>query len=276
MTRISSFVRRGLAVSAAAVACMACTVKEDRMECPVYVTVLTDRFAQQGLQDGTVSFSSDRLLIRDEINFLSYLRGGYEQACPRDYARAAVLAGVENSRLSEENLFIPTGRQADLLWAFGASFSAENDAFVLDAVPHKQYCLIKFLFDGSPTAPSDYPWRFRLLADCSGMNIYTLEPVEGVYRSVVGPNAVGEWYGVLPRQKENNMRLELFLPDADDASEGRADYVLDLGKAFEKQGYDWRQEDLKDIAVKVGISEAGIRLTVQEWEGDDHYHEIEI
>ncbi len=276
MTRIYSLIVRGLPVLAAAVGSLSCSVKEDRMECPAYVTVLTDRFAQRGLQDGTVSFSSDHLLARDEINFLSYLREGYEQACPRDFARAAVLSGVENSRLSEDNLFVPPGRQADLLWAFGASFSAEEDSYVLDAVPHKQYCLIKFLFGEEPTAPADYPWRFRLLADCSGMNIYTLEPVRGTYRSIVGPNAVGEWYGVLPRQKENNMRLEVYLPDGADGTEGRTDYVLDLGKAFEKQGYDWRREDLADIAVKVGFSEAGITLTVQEWEGDDHYHEIEI
>ena len=276
MTRRSDRVRRGLLTFAVLAGCMGCTVKEDRMECPAYVTVLTDRFAQRGLQDGTVSFSADRLLIRDEINFLSYLRDGYEQACPRDYACAAVLSGVENSRLSEDRLFVPPGRQADLIWAFGTAFSAETDSYVLDAVPHKQYCLVKFLFDDAPTAPGDYPWRFRLLADCSGMNIYTLEPVEGTYRSVVGPNAVGEWYGVLPRQKTNNMRLEVFLPDEEDPDEGRTDYVLDLGKAFEKQGYDWGQEDLKDIAVKVGFSEAGICLTVQEWEGDDQYHEIEI
>ena len=147
---------------------------------------------------------------------------------------------------------------------------------MLDAVPHKQYCLIKFLFGDEPNAPADYPWRFRLLADCSGMNIYTMEPVEGAYRSTVGPNVVGEWYGVLPRQRENNMRLEVYRPAGEDETEGRTDYVLDLGKAFEKQGYDWRREDLADIAVKVGFSEAGITLTVQEWEGDDHYHEIEI
>ena len=276
MTRIFSIFARGLPALAAVVGSLSCSVKEDRMECPVYVTVLTDRFAQQGLQEGTVSFSADRLLARDEINFLSYLREGYEQACPRDFARVAVLSGVENGRLSEETLFVPPGRQADLLWAFGISFSAGEDSYLLDAVPHKQYCLIKFLFDESPTAPGDYPWRFRLLADCSGMNIYTLEPVDGTYRSSVGPNAVGEWYGVLPRQRSNNMRMEVYLPNADDETEGRTDYVLDLGKAFEKSGYDWSQEDLKDISVKVGFSEAGIRLTVQEWEGDDHYHEIEI
>jgi len=49
--------------------------------------------------------------------------------------------------------------------------SAEADEYVVDAVPHKQYCLVHFLFDGSPTAPEGYPWRFRLLADCAGMNI---------------------------------------------------------------------------------------------------------
>ena len=276
MTRIFNIVTRGIPAIVVAVGSLSCSVKENRMECPVYVTVLTDRFAQQGLEEGTVSFSADRLLARDEINFLSYLREGYEQACPRDFARAAVLSGVDNSRLADDKLFIPTGRQADLLWAFGASFSAEADSYVLDAVPHKQYCLIKFLFGDAPTAPTDYPWRFRLLADCSGMNIYTLEPVEGTYRSIVGPNAVGEWYGVLPRQKSNNMRLEIYLPDGEDETEGRTDYVLDLGKAFEKQGYDWHREDLADIAVKVGFSEVGITLTVQEWEGDDHYHEIEI
>lgn len=276
MTRIFNIVTRGIPALVVAVGSLSCSVKENRMECPVYVTVLTDRFAQQGLEEGTVSFSADRLLARDEINFLSYLREGYEQACPRDFARAAVLSGVDNSRLADDKLFIPTGRQADLLWAFGASFSAEADSYVLDAVPHKQYCLIKFLFGDAPTAPTDYPWRFRLLADCSGMNIYTLEPVEGTYRSIVGPNAVGEWYGVLPRQKSNNMRLEIYLPDGEDETEGRTDYVLDLGKAFEKQGYDWHREDLADIAVKVGFSEVGITLTVQEWEGDDHYHEIEI
>ena len=255
---------------------VSCSVKEDRMECPVYVTVLMDRFVQRGWSDGTVSFSADRLLARDEINFLSYLRDGYEQACPRDYARAAVLAGVDRSRVAEEVLFVPSGQQADLLWAYGTSFSADEDAFVVDAVPHKQYCLVKFYFDGNPTAPEGYPWRFRLKAECSGMNIYNLQPVEGAYCATVGPNAVGEWIGVLPRQKENTMILELYLPDADDPEEGATDCVVDLGKAFEKQGYDWTREDLADIVVKVGMTEAGITVSVQPWEGDDAYHKVEI
>ena len=266
----------GLMAVAALLCPVSCSVKEDRTECPVYVTVLTDQFLQQGLDEGVVSFAAERPLHREQILFLRYVRQGYEQACPRDFARVSVLSGLDQGELGGQALTFPPGRQADLVWAYATSFSAWADTYVVDAEPHKQYCLIKFLFDESPTAPADYPWRFRLLADCSGMNIYTLEPVSGSYRSTVGPNAVGEWYGVLPRQRSNNMRMEVYLPDGDDETEGRTDYVLDLGKAFEKSGYDWSLEDLKDIAVKVGFSEAGIRLTVQGWEGDDHYHEIEI
>ena len=108
------------------------------------------------------------------------------------------------------------------------------------------------------------------------MDLYTLEPLEGPYSAVVGPNALGEWYGVLPRQKSNNMLLELFLPDEGSTTEGRTDYLIDLGKAFEEQGYDWTLEDLKDIEVRVGFTSAEVTLTVRDWEGDDQYRNVEI
>ncbi len=255
---------------------LSCTVKEDRTECPVYVTVLTDHFMQKGMNEGTVSFAADRLIKRETISFLTYIRDGYEQACPRNYARAAVLSGVENSVVDDEKLTVRPGCQAGRVWAFGTCFSTDRDAYVVDAVPHKQYCLIRFLFDGNPTAPEGYPWRFRMVAECSGMDIYSLEPIPGRYCPAIGPNDVGEWIGVLPRQRSNNMLLEVFLPDEGSESEGRTEYVIDLGKAFEKQGYDWTAEDLKDIEVLVGFVNAELCLTVQDWEGEDDYENIEI
>ena len=255
---------------------LSCSVKEDRAECPVNVTVLTDRFMQQGMNEGMISFAADELINRETISFLSYVRGGYEQACPRNYARAAVLAGVENSRVEDEELFVNPGCQAGRVWAFGTSFSADQDEYVVDAIPHKQYCLVKFLFDGSPTAPEGYPWRFRLVAECAGMDIYSLAPLPGTYNPAIGPNAVGEWLCILPRQRSNNMQLEVFRPFEDSETEGPTEYVIDLGKAFEKLGYDWTAEDLKDIEVKVGFVNAEMSLTIEDWEGEDSYKNIDI
>lgn len=253
-----------------------CSVKEDRIECPVYVTVLTDEFVRLGMNEGLVSFSGTRVIDREDVSFLSILRSGYRQACPREFARAAVFSGAENYILVEESMRVLPGCQAGLLWAYGESFCAKSDEYVIDATPHKQYCLVQFLFDDSPTAAPDYPWRFRIRAACSGMDIYTLEPLEGDYSACVGPNAVGTWYGVIPRQKSNDLLLEVYLPEEGHEDRGRIDYVIDLGAKFEAMGYDWTAEDLRDVSVKVGFASAGITVSVQDWEGDNSYENIEI
>lgn len=254
----------------------ACSVKEDRIECPVYVTVLTDEFVRLGMNEGKVSFSDSHVIEREEVSFLSLLRYGYQQACPREYARAAVFSGAENYLIKEDAMHVMTGHQAGLLWAYGETFSVQADEYVIDAEPHKQYCLVQFLFGDSQTAPPDYPWRFRIQAGCSGLNIYTLEPLDGVYSASVGPNALGAWYGVIPRQKSNDLLLEVYLPDSDDETKGRTDYVIDLGQKFDALGYDWTAEDLADVTVRVGFSSAGITVNVLDWEGDDSYKNIEI
>ena len=92
----------------------------------------------------------------------------------------------------------------------------------------------------------------------------------------MGPNAVGAWYGVIPRQKSNDLLLEVYLPEEGHEDRGRIDYVIDLGAKFEAMGYDWTAEDLRDVSVKVGFASAGITVSVQDWEGDNSYENIEI
>lgn len=252
-----------------------CTVKEDRRECPVYVTVLTDRFVQNRLESGTVSFSAGSLLNKEDINYLDYIGKGYTYPCPRDYARTSLISGVVNGKISEGVLYIPVGRPGDRIWAYGETFSVNADEYVSEAVPHKQFCLVKFMFDDSPVAPEGYPWRFRIRAGYSGLNIYTLEPVEGEYACPVGPDNVGEWYGVIPRQRENSMKLEVIRPYEDSMTDGRVDYVIDLGKRFADAGYDWTEEDLKDMIVKVGFTELDVIVSVAPWL-DDGSTEVHI
>lgn len=253
-----------------------CSVKEVRDECPVWVTVITDRFVQAGLNEGTLSFHGVDFIGREDANFLSLIGKGFVQPLPRDFARVAVLSGVENERFSDTNMYVPYGRQAGLIWWYGESFSVNADEHVVEAVPHKEYCLLQFYFDTSPLAPKDYRWRFRVKADCSGMNVYTAEPLEGDYCCTVGPNAVGEWYGVLPRQKRNNMVLEIFEPYDGSETEGPVVYTIDLGARFAEQGYDWSKENLDDIRVKVGFTAGTIQIEVVDFVGDDTYGDIHI
>ena len=136
----------GLAAVLLLVPC--CSVKEVRDECPVYVTVLTDRFIQNGQSDGIVSFHATGPIDREQISFLSYIGRGFRQACPRDYARAAVLSGVDRERIDGTALTVPYGQQAGLIWSYGESFSVQADEYRIEAVPNKQYRLVECLFDG--------------------------------------------------------------------------------------------------------------------------------
>lgn len=254
----------------------ACSVKEVRDECPVYVTVLTDRFVRRDLDGGTLSFDSRDLEKREELSFRALAGAGYVQALSREYARVSVISGAENERFAEALMMTPYGHQAGRIWAYGESFSARADEYVVDAEPYKQYCLVQFLFDDGPLAPEDYAWRFRIRADCNGMNIYTLEPLEGEYCCPVGPDALGAWYGVIPRQKRNTMLLEVFAPNEGGGIEGPTEYVIDLGARFEELGYDWTRPDLADVSVRVGFTAAGIFVEVEDWERDDRYSHVEI
>ena len=67
---------RTLLAAALLFAPVACSVKENRSECPVYVTVLTDRFLQQGLHEGVISFAAAQPLHREKVGFLSCVREG--------------------------------------------------------------------------------------------------------------------------------------------------------------------------------------------------------
>lgn len=257
-------------------ALFSCSVKEDRVNCPVYVTVLTDRFVDRGFEDGVVSFQDEGKVFGEHLNFLAGQTEEHVVSVSRDYARVSVFSGVENARISESTLYIPYGQPGDLLWAYWETFEAKDDEYVVDADPYKQYCLVKFLFDDSSHAPLGYKWRFRIKANCSGMNIFTGEPLEGQYCCPVTPNAVGEWYGVIPRQNSNTMVMEVYLPIAGNEAEGCAEYVIDLGARFESVGYDWSKKDLEDMTVKVGFSSAGFDISVEEWKDDDSYSDIHV
>lgn len=258
-----------------AIAAAGCSVKEDRSFCPVYVTVLVDRFVQQGFNDGSVSFSSGSVLKREETSFLSHLRDGCTWPCPRSLAGTAVVSGIVNGIFSGDTLLFRKGLEADPVWSYGESFSVDDDDYTVDAVPHKQYCKLKFVMDGAESS-GKYPWRFRVKAGCNGINLVTSEPVKGEYQTIVGPNALGEWYTIVPRQSGNRLLVEIFLPDGDSHSQGRLEYVFDLGAVFEKASYDWTAPDLKDMEVRVDFSSADLKIEVIDWEGDDSYGDFVI
>lgn len=264
---------RLILVFAVLLGAVSCTVKEDRVNCPVYVSVLLDRFLDNSLPDGSVVFDDADGHFMDNINFFPYQGVGYEYPMNRHLARVTVLSGLDHERVDDKVVRVPYGYQAGLMYAYTETFSAEDDLYTVEAVPHKQYCRIQFMYDGTFTAPAPYPWHYRIYGECNGFDLYTLEPVEGKLCCPVGPNNFGEYACILPRQKENKLLMEIYVPYSDSELEGPTEYVIDLGKRFEDIGYDWTKEDLEDVIIKVGFASGEVNIDVVDW---THYYQEQV
>lgn len=253
-----------------------CSVKELRDGCPAYVTILTDKFYETGHIAGKLFFDDeDNGLRSEDVEFAPLYGRGYEVPLNRDFARVSVVSGTDMERFDGSKMYVPYGQMAGLVYAFTDSFSVKGDLHVVETFPKKQFCLVQFMFGGSTVAPPRFRWRFRLKADCNALDLFTLQPVAGDYCCVVGPNSKGEWYGVIPRQMESNLTLEIYVPNSDSEIEGETEYVIDLGKYFRESGYDWEAENLPDVSVKVDFSAPEMFIEVASWVHDNTYRYIE-
>ena len=264
------------AFSALLPACICCSVKEDRGECPCYVTMDVCKFTDMGFSDATVSYSSsERVLSSEELNLLDYMEEGYTRSVPRRLMRASAVSGLEHSSISSDILSVRKGLSADPVMAYAETFSPESDAYSLKATPHKQYCCISFLFRNR--GPEyEYPYLFRIKASCNGLDLYTLKPVEGEYETVVEPNSLGEYGAILPRQNGGTVLLEIFDPYEGSRTEGELLYTINLQRLLDDAGYDWTRTDLDDVSLSVDFSLADVSIEICEWEGDDNYSDIMI
>lgn len=250
----------------------ACSVKEERTGCPCYVHLIVDEFLRAGLSEAMVAFSSGGLGHSETLDLSPYEGSSYEKQLPRSQARAAVAAGLENSRLEGEVLKVPYGLEADPLWLYFEDFECEGDDKYLLAAPSKQYCNLTIVVTGMDEE-SEYNCSLQVYAGSSDVELYTGHPAGGKYHATarrVGPLV----YAVrIPRQQGNELLLEISPPPTRNAAEPM---VLDLGDEFRRAGYDWGRHNLMDASAVVDYASADISFDIVDWDIDGSFGDVEI
>lgn len=267
--------RQWLLITLAALTLCSCSVKEDRSVCPVFVTLRVDEFVHKGLSEGAVIFGKGEDSYRKKLSFLPIMDDGLTYPCSRSSSAVAVVSGLDKSQYRGDVLCVPIGCEADPLWTYGELFVADADDYIVKAVPYKQYCKIRFTIRGLSDM-LDYPWRYRIKAGCNGLNLLSSQAVEGAFETVVYPDTTNEWYVLLPRQKDSDITLELFLPDGLSDRHGELQYSFSLKSAFEGSGYDWSAKSLEDIAIAVDYTRGEVSVSIDDWEKDDSYSNEQI
>ena len=219
------------------VALVSCSVKEERGDCPCYLTVDAERTVSV---DGWFGARS-----------LFNVTGGFvDRQVPR---------GIVDIVASHGRFSIPEGQQMDSLFARRIPVDTDGESAYARVTLCKNFATIELDFKDEDDGRTDYD----LLATgtISGVDVRSLNPVEGSFSFVPEPNTDGRGYAFrVPRQKDETLKLLL-------SKDGNIVETIDLGHLVAKTGFDWKAESLGDIAILCDLPAHTFTITVKEWEG---------
>ena len=219
------------------VALVSCSVKEDRGDCPCYLTVDAERTVSVDGWFGTRS--------------LFNVNGGFvDRQVPR---------GIVDIVASHGRFSVPEGQQMDSLFARRIPVDTDGESAYARVTLCKNFATIELDFKDEDDGRTDYD----LLATgtISGVDVRSLNPVEGSFSFVPEPNTDGRGYAFrVPRQKDETLKLLL-------SKDGNIVETIDLGHLVAKTGFDWKAESLGDIAILCDLPAHTFTITVKDWDG---------
>lgn len=239
----------------------ACSVKEDRDECPCWLQIdlstcshYVDRVSLKGWTDDRNVFGVQ--VVKEDF------APDHEEEVPRKLIHYSAASGLESNMNSGISVVIPEGEQSDRLYAYRADVPAYGETAYDKVSLHKQYAAVAIKIDDNH---NDYSLVVK--SGWMGLDLNTLKPVPGQFIYTPEPNEEKVWYFRLPRQGDDLLVMEI-------TGENGYTYPFDLGGLIKASGYDWTAEDLDDIMLGVDYVSGKISIDVIPWQEGLVYDEI--
>ena len=252
-----------------------CSIKEDRAECPCFLTldfggIASSHLSQMGLKylDLFVSATGE---FSDSISFaLADNVQEYDLAVPKgDVRLLAVSAG--GGRLSwREGFAIPVGEECPVLYSLADAFEASGAELRRTVLLHKDYCQLSVSVKRSYSSSLSRGFEVTVDGGVCGMTLLGM-PMEGEFLCSASSSADGVCTLRLPRQLPSSLYgssrgrdapgiyLTIRYPDTDDIRS------YPIGEYIAQSGYDWTAPDLEDISLEVDFSLSGVTFTISKW-----------
>lgn len=256
--------RMYLMAVAAALSC-ACSVKEERSECPCLLNLVFDEVIDSGRFDeavATVGPSPEVLIGQELVEMEECRESGYEVSVPRRTMMTSVVCGCG------EDLFNAVSVRAGTsgVMAFSGEVECRDDRVDVLVDLHKQYCCLTLVLEGYRSA-DELPFEIRMSAPTDGIGLYDLKPCGGPFSATVS----GYLTVNVPRQDPGAV-ITLGLYDGD----GNLIFESDISEKLRKVGYDWTDTDLADAVVVLDYARLECDIEILPWDDNGQYRQIDI
>jgi hypothetical protein len=242
-----------IVVTVAVALVLSCSVKEDRGDCPCRLVLDMGEVDTSVVKYAElVLTASDGFCMRDTLAKEEF-EDGYIADVPRGPVAVGVYCGALGCVDDEGNLEIDYGNECPFVYMHSSQVLAEGESVAENVSMRKNHCVVnlKIQSDGS------FPFRMEAKGNVDGYGSDG-EPSEGDFMYAMYADDGGVCQFTLPRQTDASLVLEVY----DDTDVIRS---FALGEYVEASGYDWEEDDLKDITVSLDYALTRIVISVADW-----------
>jgi len=244
----------------------ACSIKEERGDCPCYLQVsFTDPEAagtaeMLGWRDAAPLFR-DRIRIEDN-------RPAWIKPVGKGFLTLSACKGMDRAAAEGHILRIPAGSEADSLYAWFGEVDATGDLATVQVSLRKQFATV--LMDIRKPAEEVRTCRFSVDGNTGGFDLLDFSPVEGYFYCEPKPRDDESIVSFrVPRQADHSL-LVTIRPD------GFPPARFPLGEYIRQLGYNWKTEELQDIYVSIDLARGLVDVRIADWETGETFPLIEI
>jgi len=260
-----------LTVAAALLCFASCSIKEDRTECPCWLTINYDAIIHMfDYKQALVTIVASEVVCQENVDILPLEGVGNEYAVPRRENIVSCVVGHENLWWKSDSLTVPEGLDWGKVFLDSKYVDCSGDLAYTAVNVHKEYCQVNFILVGLNDA-SLYPFDIRVRGNNNGIRLRDRRPLHGRFTTYAQPENTAELFRArIPRQEANELTADLLYRRPDhDYAESDLVMTMNLGTALESVGYNWNKEDLDDLYVTVDFVLGTFSVSIMPWASND-------
>lgn len=244
-----------------------CSVKEDRVGCPCHLDIYLEdsRLYVDKLAVSGWSLAGERTFL-DKVDPENY-PGVYEKKVEKSFLSVCAYGGHQKMSLKGGRLTIPEGSQCDRIRAFRSDvIDANGERAEVHVWLHKQYAELFVKMDRLTMEAGDI--TLRVTGNVNGMDIFSLEALNGPFHCFAGMDKEMNHTVCLPRQYDNSLILEIYV-------NGVLERTVALGELISAAGYSWTKEDLDDIYISLSLyMQSTVTISINSWDTENYTFKI--
>lgn len=218
-------------------ALVSCSVKEDRSDCPCWITVIADKAISL-----SAWYGNQRILDNHG--------GGLEDhTVPR---------GIVDLVASYGSFTVPEGEQMTELFAQLQHLNTNGETALIGIELQKQFATVYMDLKDEDDGRTGYD--IQIYGNYIGADVRTLTPVEGNFRCIPEEAPERGYMFRVPRQKDDSLSAVL-------SYNGNAVETIPVGELIRKAGFDWTSQSLGDVSILADLPAHTFTITIMEWEG---------